>query len=98
MPYVLAFNRTVIDDKLVRLAAYLGLARRTSSAVVDWVLDLREAIGIPHTLAALGVNEEHAVAFAKMAEAEPSTPSNPRPVTAVELEQLYRNAISGKVN
>ena len=98
MPYVLAFNRTVIDEKLVRLAAYLGLARRTSSAVVDWVLDLREAIGIPHTLAALGVNEEHAVAFAKMAEADPSTPSNPRPVTAVELEQLYRNAISGKVN
>jgi len=98
MPYVLSFNRTVIDEKLVRLAAYLGLARRTSSAIVDWVLDLREAIGIPHTLASLGVKEEHAVAFAPMAEADPSTPSNPRPVAAKEFEQLYRNAIAGKLH
>ncbi len=98
MPYVLAYNRPVIDDKLARLAAWLGLTRRTSSAIVEWVLDLREAIGIPHTLAALGVKEEHAAAFAKMAEADPSTPSNPRAVAAPEFEQLYRNAISGKVS
>ena len=97
MPYVLAYNRMTIEDKLVRLAAYLGLARRTSSAIIDWVLDLREAIGIPHSLAALGVKEEHAVQFAPMAEADPSTPSNPRPVTAKELEQLYRDAINGRV-
>jgi alcohol dehydrogenase class IV len=97
MPYVLAFNRPVIDEKLVRLAAYLGLSRRNSAAIVDWVLDLREAIGIPHTLAALGVKEEHAVAFAKMAEADPSTPSNPRAVTAPDFEKLYRNAISGQL-
>jgi alcohol dehydrogenase class IV len=97
MPYVLAFNRSVLEDKLTRLAAYLGLNRRTSSAVLDWVLDLREAIGIPHTLTSLGVKEENAVEFAKMAEADPSTPSNPRPVTAKEFEQLYRNALSGKL-
>lgn len=97
MPYVLAYNRSAIEDKLVRLAAYLGLSRRTSAAVLDWVLDLRQAIGIPHTLASLGVKEEHAVEFAKMAEADPSTPSNPRPVTAKEFEQLYRNALSGKL-
>lgn len=97
MPYVLAFNRSVIEDKLVRLAAYLGLTRRTSSAVLDWVLDLRQAIGIPHTLTSLGVKEENAVEFAKMAESDPSTPSNPRPVTAKDFEQLYRNALAGKV-
>jgi alcohol dehydrogenase class IV len=97
MPYVLAFNRTAIDEKLARLAAYLGLPQRSSGAVIDWVLELREAIGIPHTLAALGVTAEHAAPFSKMAEADPSTPSNPRPVTARELERLYSDAIAGRL-
>ncbi|HKZ74798.1 MAG TPA: iron-containing alcohol dehydrogenase [Steroidobacteraceae bacterium] len=98
MPYVLAFNRPAIEDKLTRLAAYLGLPKPTPAAVVDWVLELRRSIGIPHTLAEIGVKAEHAAAFAPMAEADPSTPSNPRPVTARELEQLYRNAIAGNLN
>jgi len=98
MPYVLAFNRPAIEDKLTRLAAYLGLPKPTPAAVVDWVLELRRSIGIPHTLAEIGVKAEHAAAFAPMAEADPSTPSNPRPVAARELEQLYRNAIAGNLN
>ncbi|MGH8285605.1 MAG: iron-containing alcohol dehydrogenase [Steroidobacteraceae bacterium] len=97
MPYVLAFNRASIEEKLGRLAAYLELRKPSSTAVLDWVLELRQTIGIPHTLAALGVKEEHAAPFSKMAEADPSTPSNPRPVTAKEFEQLYRNAIAGRL-
>ncbi|MGQ0834070.1 MAG: iron-containing alcohol dehydrogenase [Gammaproteobacteria bacterium] len=97
MPYVLAFNRASIEEKLGRLAAYLELPKPSSTAVLDWVLELRQTIGIPHTLAALGVKEEHAAPFSKMAEADPSTPSNPRPVTAKEFEQLYRSAIAGRL-
>lgn len=97
MPYVLAFNRASIEGKLARLAAYLDLPKPSSTAVLDWVLELRQTIGIPHTLAALGVKEEHAAPFSKMAEADPSTPSNPRPVTAKEFEQLYRTAIAGRL-
>jgi alcohol dehydrogenase class IV len=97
MPYVLAFNRTAIEGKMARLAAYLGLRTATFGAVLDWILELRETIGVPHTLAALGVKEEHAAPFAKMAEADPSTPSNPLPVTAREFETLYRRAISGRL-
>jgi alcohol dehydrogenase class IV len=97
MPYVLAFNRATIEDKLARLAAYLQLPNPSGKAVIDWVLDLRKAIGIPHTLAELGVKPEHAGRFASMAEADPSTPSNPRPVTARDFEHLYRSAIEGRL-
>jgi len=97
MPYVLAFNRTAIEGKMARLAAYLGLRSATFGAVLDWILELRETIGVPHTLIALGVKEEHAAPFSKMAEADPSTPSNPLPVTAREFETLYRRAISGRL-
>src|SRR5439155_14197785 len=39
-PYVLAFNRKAIEDKIRRLAAYLGL-RPSVRAFLDWVLALR---------------------------------------------------------
>jgi alcohol dehydrogenase class IV len=97
MPYVLAFNRTAIEDKLARLAAYLQLPEPSGNAVIHWVIDLRKAIGIPHTLAELGVKPEHAARFATMAEADPSTPSNPRPVAAHDFEHLYRSAIEGRL-
>ena len=47
MPYVLAWNRRAIDDKMVRLAAYLGLQRQSFDGFLDWVLQLRADIGIP---------------------------------------------------
>jgi alcohol dehydrogenase class IV len=97
MPYVLAFNRPAIEEKLARLAAWLGLSHRSSAAVLDWILELRRSIGIPHTLAALGVKEEHAAPFSKMAEADPSTPSNPRAIRAADFERLYRDAIHGRL-
>ena len=56
MPYVLAFNRPAIEDKIVRLAAYLGL-EPTFDAFLAWVLELRAEIGIPHTLAGLKVDD-----------------------------------------
>jgi alcohol dehydrogenase class IV len=97
MPYVLAFNRPAIEEKLARLAAYLGLPKPSGNAVIEWVLDLRKAIGIPHTLAELGVRPEHTARFSTMAEADPSTASNPRPVVARDFEQLYRSAIEGRL-
>jgi hypothetical protein len=97
MPYVLVFNRRAVEDKLGRLAAYLNLKSASFSAVLDWVLELREAIGIPHTLATLGVQEEHAAPFARMAEVDPSTPSNPLPVGAADFERLYLSAINGRL-
>lgn len=98
MPYVLVFNRRAIKDKMKRLAAYIGLRRAAFSAVIDWVLELRATIGIPHSLAALGVTEEHAAPFAKMAVADPSTPTNPVRLNARKFEQLYRNAIIGTLS
>ena len=60
MPYVLAWNRAAIEDKMARLAAWLGLRERSFAGVLSWMLELREQIGIPHTLADLGVRSEHA--------------------------------------
>src|SRR6266404_4731072 len=57
MPYVLVFNRPAIEERLTRLARYLGLSNPGFQAVLDWVLALRKEIGIPNTLADLGAKE-----------------------------------------
>ena len=93
MPYVLAWNRRAIEQRLARVAAWLGLKRQSYQGFFDWILELRATIGIPSTLAALGVREEHAVAFAPQAFADPSTGGNPLPMTVADFEQLYLNCI-----
>jgi alcohol dehydrogenase class IV len=95
MPYVLNWNRRAIEIKLERLAAYLALDDHSFTGVMDWVLDLREAIGIPHTLKEIGVSEEHALKLAPEAFADPSTGGNPLPMTTQDFEKLYRACISG---
>ena len=55
MPYVLVFNRPAIEAKIARLAAYLGIAGGFDG-FLQAVLDLRAAIGVPHTLDGLKVD------------------------------------------
>ena len=95
MPYVLAWNRRAIEDKMVRLAAYLGLQRQSFDGFLDWVLQLRADIGIPGTLADIGVREEHAAVFAPQALADPSTGGNPLAMTEDDYRRLYLNCIRG---
>jgi alcohol dehydrogenase class IV len=95
MPYVLAWNRHAIEEKIVRLAAYLGLERASFDGFLDWVLELRAGIGIPHTLAGIGVREEHAPVFAPQALADPSTGGNPLPMTEDDFRVLYLHCIRG---
>ena len=95
MPYVLAFNRPAIEEKAAALARYLGLPDPSFAGVLDWVLDLRARVGIPHTLKDLGVEEPDARRLAPMAAADPSSPTNPVPLDAGNLEALYLRAIRG---
>ena len=97
MPYVLAFNRPTIEDKLTDLARYLDLANPSFDAVQNWVLELRRTVAIPHTLAEIGVSAEYAHRLAPMAQADPSAGTNPVKLTAENCEKLYENAISGKL-
>ena len=95
MPYVLEFNRPAIEDRMAALARYLDLPDPSFAGVLDWVLDLRERIGIPHALRDIGVDEPYARRLAPMAAADPSSPTNPVPLDAENLEALYLRAING---
>jgi alcohol dehydrogenase class IV len=98
MPYVLAWNRPVLEEKLTRLAAFLGLREHSFDGVLEWILALRREIGIPHTLADLGMQDAHADRFAPQAFDDPSTGGNPRPMTPQDFATLYRQCIHGRLS
>jgi alcohol dehydrogenase class IV len=98
MPYVLAWNRPALGEKMQRLAAFLNLRQTSFDGVLDWIMELRKSIGVPDTLAELGVTMEHVQGFARQAFDDPSTGGNPVPMTTDDFAQLYRNCIEGKLH
>jgi len=97
MPYVLEFNRPSIEEKMATLPRFLGLGEASFEAVVGWILDLREEIGIPHTLTEIGVPADVAPRLAPMALVDPSSATNPVQLTGSALETLYENALEGRL-
>jgi alcohol dehydrogenase class IV len=97
MPYVLAFNRPAIEQRMTRLAAYLGLAEASFEAVMDWVLALRRAFDIPHTAMELGVEAARLDELSEMAAADPTAPTNPVPAGAAEMRAILEAAMAGEV-
>jgi len=96
MPYVLKANQTVIAEKLSRLALYIGL-EGNFEAFLQWVLDLREQLGIPHSLAAIGIDVEQAELVGRMATEDPTAGGNPITFTAAQYSQLFKSAVRGEL-
>ena len=98
MPYVLERNRVAIEDRAVDLARYLDLENPSLDSLLKWVLELREEVKIPHTLADISVEDKHIEELAKMAAVDPTVGGNPIPLNADDMARLYANAISGSLN
>ncbi len=96
MPYVLKANQHAVAPRLEALARYLDLPARPG-AVLDWVLALREAIGIAHTLAEIGIDDAQAERVGRMAAADPSAGTNPVDYSAAQYTELFRAAVHGNL-
>ena len=95
-PYVLAFNRKAIEDKVKRLAAYIGL-RPSFRAFMDFVLELREQTGIPHTLLGLKVGDDKLDQIVKMAPEDPTAGGNPVKLDRRAARTIFMRALEGRV-
>jgi len=96
MPYVLVFNRKAIEDKIVRLAAYIGLKPRFK-AFLDFVLELRAETGVPHTLGGLNVGEEKIETIVTMAPKDPTAGGNPVPLDKRAARTIFKRALEGRL-
>ncbi len=64
---------------------------------MDWVLGLRRDLEIPHTLAELGVTDQHLDELSVMAAQDPTAGGNPIPVGQPELKTMFIAAIEGRL-
>ncbi len=97
LPYVMVHNKAAIAERMNLLARVLDLPGGGFDAVLKWTLDFRAALKIPHTLKEIGVDDARAAEIGAMAEKDPSAGGNPCPVTAKDLEVVFRAAVAGKI-
>ena len=97
MPYVMNFNRPAIEGQMDILARYLNLPGSGFSAVMDWVLELRQTFNIANTPVDLGVEENRLYELSEMAANDPTAGGNPIPVGTNEMKVMYQAAMAGRL-
>ena len=97
MPYVLTFNKNVIENKIITICDYLNIKKNFQS-FLDWILDLRKKLNIPHKLSdVVDIKKVDLEQLSKMAFEDPSTGGNPKKITIDDMKILYEHSISGKL-
>ncbi|MFD2239362.1 iron-containing alcohol dehydrogenase [Aureimonas populi] len=102
MPYVMAFNRDHCEGALAEIARAMGLASDEGTvsgaavAAVEGVRSLFASIGIPRTIAELGVREDQLALVAEQALGSVRlVKNNPRPLDAASMRLLVDAAFHG---
>jgi len=65
--------------------------------MMDWVLRLREDVGVPHTLAGLNVDGARIDEIAAAAEVDPTASGNPVKFDRAAARHVFTAALEGKL-
>ena len=97
MPYVLTYNKSLIETRIVSVCDYLALDKNFES-FLNWILELRKKLNIPHKLSdVIDVKKMNLDIFSKMALDDPSTSTNPKKLDLKDMKILYEHSISGEL-
>ena len=98
MPYVLTFNKDVIENKIIKICEYLEIEEKSFNGFLSWILDLRKKLEIPHKLSDV-IDEKNFELdrLSNMALNDPSTAGNPKKLTLEDMKILYQHSMLGKL-
>jgi len=98
MPYVLTFNKSAIEEKIIRICDYLELSDKSFNGFIDWVLSLRNELNIPHRLSDVIQEKDFDIErLSKMALNDPSTGGNPKKLTIDDMRAMYQHSMQGNL-
>ena len=98
MPYVLTFNRDVIEERIIKICEYLEFKNKSFEEFLNWVLDLRKQLDIPHKLSDVIKEKDFDIErLSKMALEDPSTGGNPKKLSVDDMKVMYEHSMSGKL-
>ena len=98
LPQALRFNLAQTPQPFVALAHAVGLPAAADAAAsgaqfIAWVSALRGRLGLPSSLAAVGVRPEHLAALVACAQQDGCHANNPRTVLPADFERLFLDAL-----
>ena len=97
MPYVLTFNKSSIENKIVSICDHLDLEKNFDS-FLHWILDLRKNLNLPNKLSdVMDCSDLNLDQLSLMAFEDPSTGGNPKKISKEDLKLMYEHSISGKL-
>ena len=97
MPYVLKKNKEAIEEKIISLSRYLNLTNPSFDSFMNWILELRKELNIPHTLKELINEDAKFEEMSIMALNDPSTAGNPVVLNDKDFLELYKNSFIGNL-
>ena len=95
MPYVLLRNKEAIENKIIELSRYLNLLNPSFNSFLDWIIELRKSLSIPHSLKELIDDDSKFEQMSLMAFNDPSTGSNPIKLNKNDFLKLYQKSFDG---
>ena len=97
MPYVLTFNKDVIEKKIVLICNYLNIEKDFDS-FINWIIELRKDLKIPHKLSeVLDEKKFDLDKLSQMALEDPSTGTNPKKLSKSDMKIMYEHSLAGKL-
>ena len=98
MPYVLTFNKNVIEKKIIKICEYLEFQNKTFDGFLNWTLNLRKKLNIPHKLTdVIEADKIDIDRLSKMALDDPSTSGNPKKLSLEDMKIMYQHSITGEL-
>ena len=98
MPYVLTFNKNVIEKKIIKICEYLEFQNKTFDGFLNWTLNLRKRLNIPHKLTDVIQEDKIDIdRLSKMAIDDPSTSGNPKKLSLEDMKIMYQHSITGEL-
>ena len=103
LPYTMAFNLPVLEDKLALIARALGerieslSPRKAAQRAVEMVYDLTADVKMPVSLKEMGFQHEDVYKMAEICISKYPRPNNPRPMSKEECLALFEAMWEGKL-
>jgi 4-hydroxybutyrate dehydrogenase len=91
LPAVLRFNELAAPEKYERLRQVIGVG--SDADLGGWIADLNARLGLPESLAAMGVSPDVLPRIAEGAERDPASETNARAATRADYEELLRSSM-----
>jgi alcohol dehydrogenase class IV len=98
LPYILVHNRAAIEARLAVIARTLDLHGDPFGALFEWILAFRSRLGVPHSLAELGVTLRDPQTIGQEAARDPCAAGNPLPTDAAGYTRIFRCAVAGDLS